>query len=134
MGQGAAATGSCSPIASASNQPFQLLPDAQQLREHDAGRRHVGVRIGERYLDQGSLDGQRRPQLVRGIGDEAPLCGIRDVQPGVQLGQGGGQVRELLVPAEFAVLGQPVGGGARLCSRWPFVFGVTTNGFGGHLK
>jgi hypothetical protein len=94
------------------DQPLLLLPDEQQFRVAGAQRRRVGVRVGERDLDQRPLDGQRGTQFVGGVGDEAALGGIDGIEPGVETGQRGGQVGELLVAAEFAVCGQPIGGGA----------------------
>ena len=44
-------------------------------------RSHAGPRVSQRHLDQRPLPGQRRTQLVRGVGDEPPLRVEGPVQP-----------------------------------------------------
>ena len=53
-------------------------------------------RLGQRHVDGGAHDGQRRAELVRGVGDELPLGGERAVQPVQHVIEGVGQFLELV--------------------------------------
>ncbi len=57
------------------------------------------VRVGERDLQQRPLRGQRRPQLVRGVGHEVPLRRERRLQPLEQVVEGRRQLGELVSAA-----------------------------------
>ncbi len=74
-------------------------------------RGEVRVRVGERDLDQGSLAGQRRAQLVRGVGDELALRFEGSVEPLEQVIEGVPEFLELVLRAvERQTLVQAGGG------------------------
>ena len=58
-----------------------------------------GLRVGERHLELGAHDGQRRAQLVRRVGHEAPLAGEGARQPLEHRVEGVGQLLELVARA-----------------------------------
>ena len=68
----------------------------QQLLAGGAQRLRARVRVGERHLQQRALDRERRAQLVRGVGDEAPLRVERRLQPRQQIVERLPQLRELV--------------------------------------
>ena len=76
-----------------------------------------GGRVGQGDLEQGALAGQRGPQLVRGVGGEAPLRFEGGLQPREQAVEGVGELLELVVgsvqgqPLVQAAGGDPPGGG-----------------------
>ena len=84
------------------------------MRGRARGRRagiEAGVRVGERDLDQRSLAGQRRAQLVRGVGDELALGFERRVEPLEQFVEGVAEFLELVLgPVERETLVQARGG------------------------
>ena len=78
----------------------------------------VGVRVGERDLDLGADDRQRRAQLVRGIGDEAALAVERAGEPVEHPVDRVGELAQLVVRALHARSARP----CRSCvTRWASV-------------
>ena len=82
-----------------------------------------GGRVGQGDLEQGALAGQRGPQLVRGVGGEAPLRVEGGLQPREQAVEGVGELLELVVgsvqgqPLVQAAGGDPPGGGRDRAQR-----------------
>ena len=66
---------------------------------HRAQLRVGGLRVGERHLELGAHDGQRRAQLVRRVGHEAPLAGEGAGQALEHRVEGVGQLLELVARA-----------------------------------
>jgi hypothetical protein len=55
------------------HQPGLLGAERQRLLAGGAQRVRVGVRVGQRDLEQGPFGGQRCAQFVGGVRDEVPL-------------------------------------------------------------
>ena len=87
------------PLAPVDRVPYRLA--------HLAQLAPAGLGIGERHVDLGAHDRQRRPQLVRGVGDEVPLALEGVVEPLEHPVEGVGQLLELVRrPAERDPLAQ----------------------------
>ena len=80
-------------------------------------------RVGERHLQQGPVDRQRGAQLVRRVGDEAPLGFEGCLQPAEELVEGVAESFELVVgagqrePLSEVAGGDRVGGVRHLAQR-----------------
>ncbi len=88
---------------------FEQPVGSVQLRAQSAGQRHGLHRsrlgLGQRDVQCGPHRGQRRAQLVRGVGDEPALRFERDLQPFQQAVDG---VAKLLQLVFRALNGQPL--------------------------
>ena len=85
--------------SSAIDHLLQVLLGGEHALVGCAQRGEVRVRVGERDLDQRSLAGQRRAQLVRGVGDELALRLERGVEPPKQVIEGVPEFLELVLRA-----------------------------------
>jgi hypothetical protein len=98
-------------VSSASINLLQMLLGGEHALVGREQRGEVRVRVGERDLDQGSLAGQRRAQLVRGVGDKLTLRLERSVEPRKQVIEGVPEFLELVLGAvEGQALVQTGGG------------------------
>ena len=93
-------------------------PEVDELLAHGAEILDGGVGIGEGEVEEGPVEGQRRSQLVGGVGDEAALGlegGLESIEQPVD---GVGQIFNLVAragqgqPFVQVLLGDPSG------SRW----------------
>ena len=108
-------------------QPGDQLVGAARRLAHDLGHppqlRDIDVGVGQGDVDLRPQHGERRAQLVAGIGDEPALRVERGLQPVEHRVEPGGQLRDL--PAGIAELqprverlgGEPTGGGGHGVER-----------------
>jgi hypothetical protein len=105
------------------DQPFLLLSFGEHILACRAQRGGGSGRVGEGHLQHGPRRGQRGPQLMRGIGDEVPLCLEGCLQPGQQAVDRVSEVGELIAraghrePAVQVVFGDLPGGGGDRSQR-----------------
>ena len=93
------------------DQPLLFLAHREHLLAGRPERRGVGVGVAERKLEQRPLKRQRRPQLVRGIGDELALRPESTLEPFEQVVERGAELLELVVrPTESEAAVQAGGG------------------------
>jgi hypothetical protein len=82
-------------------------------RAHGAQVTGGGLGVAQAHVQRRAHDRQRRAQLVRGVGGEAPLAGERPVQPLQHAVEGVGELLELVLRAVQAdALLEGVGGAA----------------------
>ncbi len=95
------------------DQPLLVAAVDQQLLTDAAQRLGAGVRVGQRHLQQRALDGERRAQLVRSVGDEAALRVERCLEPCQQIVERLPQLGEFVASAAQSQTLVQVSGGDR---------------------
>ena len=92
------------------DQPLLLAGELQRLLAGRAQGLGVGVRVGERHLQQRALAGERGAQLMGGVGDELALGLERRLQPSEQVVERATELGELVIGPVEAEPAVQIGG------------------------